>query len=118
MSTEQAPSRLDITPAALARELTEAIRAVPGVVNLAPSLTGRALHLSGTLLRQRVPVPEQGIEVHLDGATATVTVDITAYTSRPTVDTAKHVQNMVHAGLAAHQVTCASVTVSVLALHS
>lgn len=117
MSAEHPRPQLAAGPAALAQELSEAICAVPGVVNLAPTLTGRALNLGKKLLSQQPPIPGQGIEVHLDGAAATVTVDITADTWRPTVATAGQVQNTVHAVLVAHRLTCASVTVSVLALH-
>lgn len=116
MSAEHPWPHLTADPAALARELSEAIRAVPGVVDLAPTLTGRALHLGKKLLSRQPPVLGQGIEVHLDETVATVTVDITAETWRPTVATAGQVQNTVHAVLLAHQLTCASITVSVLAL--
>lgn len=116
MNAEHPRPRLVAEPAVLAQELSEAIRAVPGVVDLAPTLTGQAVRLGGKLLGRQPPVPGQGIEVHLDGTAATVTVDITALTWRPTVATAGQIQRTVHAVLATHRLTCTSVTVSVLAL--
>lgn len=102
----------------LVQELSEAIRAVAGVVDLAPTLTGQAKQLGGKLLRLQPPADGQGIEVHLKDSTAIVAVDITAATWRPTVATAGQVQRAVATVLAAHRLSCTSVTVSVLALRA
>lgn len=96
--------------------LSGAIRAVSGVVDLAPTLAGRALRAGEDLVGHR-PAAGQGIDLQWEGSTATVAVDIAAVASHPTVATAGRVQQAVRSVLAAHRMECASVTVSVLALH-
>lgn len=101
----------------LVEELAAAVRGVPAVEDLAPTLAGQVLQLGGKLVGQRSPPVGQGLEVHLEGSTAIVTVDITAAAWRSAMATAEQVQQVVRGVLATRGLSCTSVTVSVLALH-
>lgn len=103
---------------ALATALGEAIRTVPGVVDLAPTLVGEAARLGGALLHRRSPVGGQGLEIQLTEAGVLVQVDVAASAHRPLLDTARDVQASVLTALAGHGLTGVSVTVSVLTLHT
>lgn len=116
MSPENPGDTAAFDMAALTHALAQAIRTVPGVVELQPTLTGRALHLGRQLLGQQLPARGQGVDVHQDGSGATVTVDVTVSTFRPAVTTAEHIQRLVSTVLADHALPCASVTISILDL--
>lgn len=106
-----------IITAELVHELSEAVRGVEGVAELAPTLTDRALRLGQQLLSQQAPVTGQGIDVRLAGDAVLVSVDVAVGTWYPTLAAARQIQQVVRSVLAAHRLRCSSVTVSVLALH-
>lgn len=104
--------------AALSAALGEAIRAVPGVVDLAPSLIGEAARRGGTVLGHRSSMAGQGIEIQVTEAGAVVQVDVVAAAHRPLLDTSCDVQVAAITTLTGHGHVSTSVTVSVLTLRA
>lgn len=100
----------------LTRDVAEAVRAVPGVVDVVPTLAGRAKHWGSAWLRQSLPVSGQGVEIRLTGTETTVTVDVAVSAAHRLRTTAEHVQEVVCSVLAGHGIVGASVTVSILAV--